>query len=67
MASLGSTNSPFSPPFHTLQKHLNAHILLEEVMKSHLPSSLGFGVGGGYSKVVFLGNLEMVIIEAGRK
>ena len=27
-------------------------------MKSRCPSSLGFGAGGGYSKVVFLGNLE---------
>ena len=27
-------------------------------MKSRCPSSLGFGAGGGYSKVVFLGNLK---------
>ena len=36
-------------------------------MKSRRPSPLGFGAGGGYSKVAFLGNLEMVITEAGKK
>jgi hypothetical protein len=28
---------------------------------------LGFGAGGGYSKVAFLGNLEMVITEAEKR
>jgi hypothetical protein len=61
VAFLRPTNSPILP-FPLPSKYLNAHIQLEEVMKSHCGSSLGFGARGGYSKVAFLGNLEMVII-----
>jgi hypothetical protein len=59
--------SHFLYPSLTLQTFLNAHIQLEEVMKSCHPSSLGFGAGGGYSKAAFLENLEMVITGTGRK
>jgi hypothetical protein len=66
MAFLRPTDSLIFPnPF--LQRYLNARIQLEELMKSHRPSSLGFGVGGGYSKVAFLGSLELVITGTGRK
>jgi hypothetical protein len=64
VAFLRPSNSPIFPTLlHPLKKYLNAHIQLEKVMKSHCPSSLGFGDGGDYSKVAFLGNLVMVIIE----
>jgi hypothetical protein len=46
-------SSPPPPP-----RDRNTHFQQEEVMKSHCPSSLGLGTGGGYSKVVFLGNLK---------
>jgi hypothetical protein len=68
VAFLRPTNFPIFPPLPPpLQKYLNAHIQFEEVMKSHCPNSLKFGAGSGYYKVVFLGNLEMVIIGTGRK
>jgi hypothetical protein len=41
--------------------------MLEEVIKSNPSSSLGFGAGGIYSKVTFLGNLEMLMIGTWRK
>lgn len=67
VAFLRPTNSLFSLPFSLPSKYLNAHIQLEKPMKSRCPSSLGFGAGGGYSKVAFPGNLVMVIIGTGRK
>jgi hypothetical protein len=69
VAFLSPTNSCIFPT-HTLNplhKYLNAHIHLEEVMKSDCGSSLGFGVGGGYSTFAFLGNLKVVIIGTRRK
>jgi hypothetical protein len=67
VAFLRTTNVPIFPSLPPFQRYLNAHIELEEVMKSRCPSSLGFVAGGSYSKVAFLGNLEMVIIGTGRK
>ena len=68
VAFLRPTNSfIFSPLPPPLQRYVNVHIQLEKVMKSHPPSSLDYGAGGSYSKVVFLGNLEMVIIGTRRK
>jgi hypothetical protein len=55
------------PHFPYPQRYLNAHIQLEDVMKSHHPSSWDFGVEDDYCKIGFLGNLEMVIIGTGRK
>ena len=66
MAFLRPTNSPIFPTLtHPLQKYLKAHIQLEEVMKIRPPRSVGFGAGSDYSKVAFLGNLEIIMTGHG--
>jgi hypothetical protein len=67
VAFLKPTNSPFFPTLLPFLKYLNAHIQLEEIMKSCCSCSLVFGTGGGCSKSTFIGNLEMVIIGTERK
>ena len=42
VAFLKPANAPFSLPSPPLQKYLNTHIQLEEIMKSCRPSSLGW-------------------------
>ena len=44
VAFLRPSNSPISLPFPLLSKYLNAHVQLEEVVKSHYHSSLDVGV-----------------------
>ena len=62
VAFLRPNNSPIFPYPCSASRYHNANIKLEEVMKSRSLSSLGFGARGGYFKVVFLGNVEMIRI-----
>jgi hypothetical protein len=51
MIFLRPTSYPIFLPFPLPSKYPNAHIQLEEVVKSRRPSSLSFGAGGGYYRL----------------
>jgi hypothetical protein len=55
----GQLTPPFPYPFPSLQKYLNAHNLLEEIMKICHPSFLSFGAEGhNYRLFLILKNLK---------